>query len=32
MVSAITQGLVQGEFAMLTNSINDTVNDKQQGQ
>ena len=32
MVSAITQGLVQGEFAMLTGSINDTINDKQQGQ
>ena len=32
MVSAITNGLVQGELSLLTSSINDTENDKQQGQ
>ena len=32
MVSAITNGLVQGELSLLTSSINDTENDKQQGE
>ena len=30
MVSAITNGLVQGELSLLTTTVNDTENDKQQ--